>query len=426
MLENNIKEILKKIILESQEIDSVTISPQKYLEFLEFVSWDGRKINNLRQFKGKKIVIDGDLSVNGTPVVNLGNITINGKLDISHTAVSTLNGIKVSGYVFDHGSEYRKRINYLEFLKEKEAQDELRQEGAWEGETLSDLASCANALFEHLTRYEYDAKEPGDNATIENNRKRIEEIESIEGYNEDSDLVDEIETLTEEMDELSKRIDVYDLIPDGKFYRLYLFKVATPEGKSKEQWAVGDTYDTDLSARESTENLIDDVGLDGFRQSFVEDYIDEEELKDWFREGEYDNVRENLDSYFDEDEFEHSEEVQNRMDEIEAKLENPESLSQEEFDELNEELEELRDSDKDIPEYMIDDKVESILDDLVDNPADTIKNYGLELSNFVDMQKLIAGVVESDGYGNILNHYNGDEDTIVFDGDTYYIFQMEG
>jgi len=425
MIRENIKKILKTIITE-QEDNKVVITPQKYLEFLEFVSWDGRKINNLKQFKGKEIVIDGDLSVNGTPAVNLGNITINGKLDISYTAVSTLNGIKVSGYVFDHGSEYRKRINYLEFLKEKEAQDELRQEGAWEGENLSDLASCANALFEHLTSYEYDAKEPGDNVKIENNRKRIEEIESIEGYNEDSDLVDEIETLTEEMDELSKRIDVYDLIPDGKFYRLYLFKVATPEGKSKEQWAVGDTYDTDLSARESTESLIDDVGLDGFRQSFVEDYIDEEDIKDYFREDEYDNVRDNLDSYFDEDEFEYSEEVQNRMDEIEAKLENPESLSQEELDELNEELDELRDSDKDIPEYMIDDKVESLLDDLVENPADTIKNYGLELSNFVDMQKLIAGVVESDGYGNILNHYNGDEDTIVFDGDTYYIFQMEG
>lgn len=425
MIRENIKKILKTIITE-QEDNKVVITPQKYLEFLEFVSWDGRKINNLKQFKGKEIVIDGDLHVNGTPVVNLGNITINGKLDISNTAISTLNGIKVSGYVFDHGSEYRKRINYLEFLKEKEAQDELRKEGAWEGENLNDLASCANALFEHLTGYEYDAKEPDDNETIEKNRKRIEEIESIEGYNENSDLVDEIETLTEEIDELSKRIDVYDLIPDGKFYRLYLFKVATNEGKSKEQWAVGDNYDTDLSARESTENLIDDVGLDGFRQSFVEYYIDEEELKDWFREGEYDNVRDNLDSYFDEDEFEYSEEVQNRMDEIEEKLENPEGLSQEELDELNEELDELRDSDKDIPEHMIDDKVESILDDLADNPEDTIKNYGLELSNFVDMRKLIEGVVESDGYGNILNHYNGGEDTIVFDGDTYYIFQMEG
>ena len=426
MIRENIKKILKTIITE-QEDNKVVITPQKYLEFLEFVSWDGRKINNLKQFKGKEIVINGDLHVNGTPVVNLGNIIINGKLDISNTAISTLNGIKVSGYVFDHGSEYRKRINYLEFLKEKEAQDELRQEGAWEGENLSDLASCANALFEHLTKYDYDAKEPDDNETIEKNRKRIEEIELIEGYNENSDLVDEIETLTEEIDELSKRIDVYDLIPDGKFYRLYLFKVATNEGKSKEQWGVGDTYDTDLSARESTENLIDDVGLDGFRQSFVEDYIDEEELKDWFREGEYDNVRDNLDSYFDEDEFEYSEEVQERMDEIEAKLENPESLSQEEFDELNEELDELKDSDKTVPESLIDDKVESLVDDLVSDPTiDLINNYGLELKNFVDMRELIKGVVESDGYGNILNHYNGDEDTIVFDGDTYYIFQMEG
>ncbi len=255
MIRENIKKILETIIAE-QENNKVEITPQKYLEFLEFVSWDGRKINNLKQFKGKEIVINGDLNVNGTPVVNLGNITINGKLDISHTAVSSLNGVKTDGYVWDNGSEYRKRINYLEFLKEKEAQDELRKEGAWEGENLSDLASCANALFEHLTKYDYDAKEPDDNETIEKNRKRIEEIELIEGYNENSDLVDEIETLTEEIDELSKRIDVYDLIPDGKFYHLYLFKLATPEGKSKEQWAVGDNYDTDLSARESTENFV--------------------------------------------------------------------------------------------------------------------------------------------------------------------------
>ena len=114
MIRENIKKILKTIITE-QEDNKVVITPQKYLEFLEFVSWDGRKINNLKQFKGKEIVIDGDLNVNGTPAVNLGNITINGKLDISYTAIPTLNGVKSSGYVFDQGSEYRKRINYLEF-----------------------------------------------------------------------------------------------------------------------------------------------------------------------------------------------------------------------------------------------------------------------------------------------------------------------
>ena len=132
-----------------------------------------------------------------------------------------------------------------------------------------------------------------------------------------------------------------------------------------------------------------------------------------------------MESYFDEDDFEYSEDVQNRMDEIEGKLENPEGLSQEELDELNEELEDLRDSDKDIPEHMIDDKVEELLNDLVSDPIDTIKNYGLDISNFIDEDAVAKQVVRDDGYGNVLNYYDGTEDSVEFEDDTYYIFELD-
>jgi hypothetical protein len=174
------------------------------------------------------------------------------------------------------------------------------------------------------------------------------------------------------------------------------------------------------------EDLIDDVGIDGLRQSFVENYIDEEELKDYFRESEEDNVRENLEDYFDEDEFEYEDpKVQERIDELEARLEDSE-IDQEEADELNEELDELKDSDKTVPESLIDDKVESLVDDLVSDPVELIKNYGLELQNFVDMGALIKGMVEEDGYGHTINNYNGNEETVEFNNETYYIFQIDG
>jgi hypothetical protein len=35
-------------------------------------------------------------------------------------------------------------------------------------------------------------------------------------------------------------------------------------------------------------------------------------------------------------------------------------------------------------------------------------------------------MVDADGFGHTINSYNGNEDDIVFDEETYYIFQIEG
>jgi hypothetical protein len=88
-------------------------------------------------------------------------------------------------------------------------------------------------------------------------------------------------------------------------------------------------------------------------------------------------------------------------------------------------LDDLKDSDKDVPEHLIDDKVESLLDDLVDDPKELIRNYGLDISNFIDLNAAAKQVVNSDGYGSVLNHYDGTEDSVEYDGKTYYIFGIE-
>ena len=175
------------------------------------------------------------------------------------------------------------------------------------------------------------------------------------------------------------------------------------------------------------DELIDEIGINGFNRSFVENHLDEEELKDYFRQGEEDNVRENLEDYFDEDEFEYSDpKVQERIDEINARLEDSE-IDQEEYDELNEELDELKDSDKTVSEDLIEAKVEGLLDDLVSGSAmSVIENYGLNLADFINLSEFKKDVIDTDGIGHTLNYYDGTEDTIEFDGETYYILQIEG
>jgi hypothetical protein len=429
MLRNNIKNILKQYLFESEN-NQITLTPEKYINLLEFLSWDGRRINNVKGYKDKTIVVDGDVDLVGTPVAYLGNVTFNGRVRAENSELKSIQGAifnNRNGFSY-YNTPYYQYILHQQFLKKKGEQDSKREEGELNDiEDLDKVGLSTLALYQYLIQTEYEEKTPEDSQRLQELYAEKERREEIEKETEDNENLSELEIIEDKIKEIESSIDVYDLHYEGNHYYLPTFKLLTKEGESRETWAVGNEYDTSRTAYRMAEDLMDDVGLEGLRQSFVEDYIDEEELKDYFRESEEDNVRENLEDYFDEDEFEYEDpKVQERIDEIEELLEDSENLSEEETDELNEELDELKDSDKTVPESLIDDKVESLVVDLVSDPVDLIKNYGLELKNFVDMGRLINGMVESDGYGHTINNYNGEEDTVEFNNETYYIFQIDG
>ena len=425
---NIIQNVLRQLIKESEE-DTIHISGDKYEELMKFVSYDGRRINGLKGYKGKTIIVDGNVDLVGTPVVYLGNITFNGNVRAENSKLKSIQGATFNRKGFSYyNTPYYQYMLHQQFLKKKGEQDSKREEG--ELNDINDLDKdglCALALYDYLIRTEYEEKTPEDTKMLEELYAEKERREEIEKETEDNENLSELEIIEDKIKEIESSIDVYDLHYEGNHYYLATFKLLTKEGESRETWAVGNEYDTNKTAYRMAEDLIDDVGIVGLRQSFVEDYIDEEELKDYFRESEEDNVRENLEDYFDEDEFEYEDpKVQLRINEIQELLEDSENLSEEETDELNEELDELKDSDKTVPESLIDDKVESLVDDLVSDPIDLINNYGLELKNFVDMRELIKGIVEIDGYGQTINSYNGVEETVEFNNETYYIFQIDG
>ena len=420
--------LVKELISENEESNEIIITPQEYRELLRFFSYDGKLINSYKKYKGKKIVIDGDLNLDRTPLKGLGVITVKGRLDVSNTQIKTLDGVTVTGYISKYNTPLQKRLDYIEFQKRLRAQEEIRQRGDWDTDgSLDDTGKCANALFKYLIQTEFEEKEPGDAQRLEELYAEKERREQIEVETEDDENLRDLDIINDDISEIENRIDVYDLLTDGWNHRLRGFRVARPDGLSKSIYYVGDEYDAETSAVESTLDSFDGAG--GVEHAVsdwvIRDNIDEESLKDYFRDGEYDTVREDLENYFDEDEFEYSDpKVTERIDEIEELLQDSNELSQEEYDELNEELDDLKNSDKDVPEHLIDDKVEELLSDLVSDPIDLIKTYGLEVSNFVDERDIAKQVVRDDGYGSVLNYYDGTEESVEFDGDIYYIFEI--
>ena len=419
-----------QMLVEEEGQESVVITPEQYINFLKFTNYNGKLVQNMKQFRGKRIVIDGDLSLRNTDANNITNITVNGSLDLSYTNINSLEGVKYK-YISTYGTPYEKIQIKKQRQIELAKQNDLRQEDEWNLETAtSEIAILANVLFEFLTSSsgDYEAKEPGDDARLQQLYVEKERMEEIERETEDNENLMDLEAVEEEIEYLEKRIDVYNLVYAYKYYSMRVFYVLTNDlEESKERWAVGDNYDTHMSAYERIDELIDDIGIKGFNQSFVEDYIDVEELKETFREDEENNVRENLEDFFDEEDFEYSDPaVQERIEEIELFLKDSENLSQEQYDELNEELDELKDSDKTIPENLIEEKVEDLVNDLVDDPMSVIENYGLEIENYIDTRAFKEGLLQSDGIGHTLNSYDGDYDTIEFNDETYYILQIDG
>lgn len=421
-----------KVLLENEGDNEVVITPEQYINYLKFAGYDGRVVQNMKQFRGKRIVVDGDLNLSRTDAKNITNITVNGSLDVSNTQVNSLEGVVTTNtYISKYGTPLEKMLIKREREKKKAEQEDLRANDEWNLETSSsEIAEYANVLFEYLTSSsgDFEAKEPGDDERLKQLYAEKEEREQIEIETEDNENLLDLEAIEEEIGELEKRIDLYNLVYDYTYYGMRVFYVLTNDlEETKERWAVGDERTTYRAAYEKVDELIDEIGINGFNTSFVENHLDEEELKDYFREGEEDNVRENLEDYFDEDEFEYSDpKVQERIDEINARLEDSE-IDQEEYDELNEELDELKDSDKTVSEDLIEAKVEDLLDDLVSGSAmSVIENYGLNLADFINLSEFKKDVIDSDGIGNTLNYYDGTEDTIEFDGETYYILQIEG
>ena len=403
----SIKKFFKNYIVEQDE-NLVSVSPEDYLEILENVGGIAERISNLKPYRGKGIVITGPINVSNYK--NIGPLTgvvrVMGRLDISHTNVSNINGITVDGYVSDYGSSMWK-IKMQKELNEKLSDlDEKRREDGWNVENKDDESERTEAVYKYLNQY-------GD----------VDMVEDDEG-NE---------------------------VPEDKYYINPNGRATYGYGKQYE-WLGGgngfnpNTYDVytedevDSAARQYVEQLIDDSGMDAFSSWAFNDALEDKQWYNWLYDFYEDDIRSSPENFdipleLSNQQMKQVQQLQSNIDSLNKRLES-EDLPDEKYEEIEikiEGLEEIIQEINDDPqgeydESSIENEITSRVDDYKDDIFGFIDLYGFDknfIMDFIDLDKLTETVVSSDGYGNMLNSYDGDYDTFNINGTEYYVMRVQ-
>ena len=345
----------------------------------------------------------------------------------------------------------RLRIQRILSDRRDEAQ-ERRLEGEWElGPDCPDEGLKAHALLDWLIdTSDVEAITNQDRAEITRIENEIERLQTEYDNDEEvrRDLLDEISDLEDELSELQDKIDVYNIIPTGSFYDTTEFEVIDSPDLDGRRYAVGTEDEMKSSSYEAVENLIDDIGYEGFNASFARNYLDDDKILE-VAEEIYDNdVRESPESYLDEDDRMLSDDQEEQINQLKYKIsqaeemianfendmdgENDDELQegidelQEKIDEMNDEISDIESSPEgDFPEYLIEREVENRLDDVKYDIEAFLDNFGLEWKYYIDKDAFIEGVVEEDGYGHTLNHYDGTSDEVKIQDEWYYVMRID-
>jgi len=449
-------------LVEQSEEEFYKISPEEFKELMKFGSYHGKGVSKLKMFGGKPIWITGDLVLSDTPTDSLGNVKyIDGRLDIRNTKINDLSDVKVNGYIWDGGTPIDRRRRAAIRQEKMNQADERRINNEWDVENGDEEGLKAQALFKHLVSNgdiesisgEKQGELEGLKADLEDLTNRYNEIEG-----QDDDLANEISDIEEKIQEIQQNsADVYNIIPmKYNYYGLSQFEVIGVDDLEGQEFTVGDEYEMDKAALEYAENYLDEVGIEGLRDHFVEDHLDTDAIEQYFRDFYDDDIRNNLEVYFDESELPNTEEQEERKQELEEyiakaegvvkkfeqkqedlnnKIEDPDEYTkrydeiqskidiiQNHIDNSQEEIDNMESTGQ-ITEDMIEEKVEEMVSDKMNDPKYSLSEFGMDISEYVDMDSLAKGLAASDGY-QILASYDGTYDTEYINNEHYYIMRV--
>ena len=328
---------------------------------------------------------------------------------------------------------------------------ERRENGEWDlGPDCTEEGLKAHALLNYLeNNNDVEVKTNEDRIEIQRLKDEIERLESEYDNSEDvrTDLLDEKETLEDELDTLENKIDVYNIVPTGTHYDMTEFEVIDSDVDGH-RYAVGTESEIHSTAYDYVENLIDDIGYNGFNKGFAQGYIDNEAVASYAEDVYNDDVRENPDSYFNDDERQLSDEQNEKIEILKSRIEQTNELIErlenemtgdddseieEQVDELNdriteyeEEIEEIEsDPEGEFPDDLIDDKVNELVSDVRYDPEDFMETFGLNWEDYIDKDDFIEGVISSDGYGSCVSSYDGDYHTESVQNQTFYVVRID-
>ena len=350
----------------------------------------------------------------------------------------------------------KERLRKLEIQRilnqRREEAQERRLDGEWDlsNPNIDEVGLKAHALLEFLV-------DNGD-AQVLTNEQRIEiqrikdEIERLNTEYDNSDdvrtdLLNQIEELEDELDDYDSYIDVYNIIPTGSFYDTTEFEVIDSEVDDN-RYAVGTDSEMQSSCEEYIENLIDDIGYEGFNAGFARGYLDDDAIASEAEDIYENDVRDNPEAYFDDSDrmlsdaqeeririLEYTiQKVNNTIEQFESMMdgENDDAIQekieelQERLEEYESEIEEIKDDPEgDFPDEMIDDKVSELVSDVRSDPEWFLSEFGLNWDDYVNKDEFIQGVIDADGYGHTINSYDGNAEEIYVNDQLFYVMRID-
>ena len=384
----SLKYVIKKILKEETE-EWVDVDAEDYNDLLKYVNGDGSLIKRLPQYRGKKIKITGKLKLD-SDVSNIDSIDyVDGSLDLGSSQVPYFDKSKVRGS-FSYYNSKMYRLEREKILKQKrEIQRELREEDAWNVENGERVSKETEAIFEHLVS-EGIAEEGEDKYNLYKER--------YTNYGNSN---------------------CYTWLGNNKF---------------ESEWVVYPDDEIEHAAYEKLESQIEELGYETFYSHVWEDHLDDDEVRRWLYSYHEDSVRDDPDGWNIKKDLTSQQEryveiYEKKISNLKNKL-NDQSLSEEQKNQIEDEIydaEQLIEEIKENPEGDYnEDEIEETIEGMVDNDADDfasfIKNTAYDpdfILDFVDKDAVINYVIRSDGYGSILNNYDGADDEYKI-GDTWY------
>lgn len=394
---------IRKILKEQSE-DWVDIDPEDYLDLLKYVNGDGSQISKFKQYRGKKIRITGDLDIpDDDSIINIDSIDyVDGDLDISHTNISFFDENKVKGNFRKYGSEMEKIEERKRVAKILEHQDELRQDNAWEiGRGNGEEPEETEAIYKVLESF-------GTPQPLDENEEEFE-------------------------DKYFLAKDNYKTYGDTNTYTWYGGK------DQKSEWVAYNDRDINYVVKEYIENLVDEVGTDAFRDWVWENNLDKQYIRNWLYDSNSEMVEDDPESWgiqrtLSKQQQQYVEIFENKIKKLEERISN-EQLTEEQKNELYQEIEDVQtliddineDPQGDYDEDEIEDEIERLIeDDMYDFPQ-YLKDHGFPpeaILDYVDMDGVIETVIGSDGYGHLLNGYDGTDHETKINGTWYHVMRI--
>jgi len=337
------------------------------------------------------------------------------------------------------------KLRQRRILLEKEVAAQLRRDNfEWElGPDCPEVGLKAHALLKSLDdNGEVEVRTSEDNQEISEIKTQIEGLQ-----NEGGDNTEEIEELEQELEELINKIDVYNIIPTGSYYDTTEFEVinSSVDGNT---YAVGDEGEIDSSAYESVEQLVDDIGYEGFSRNFVMNYLDTDAIEGTAEDIYNQDVYNCPECYLSEDQRMLSREQESEIDRLENRAEKLkatiEQLKKEKaqhdnelidekieeltdlIDEIETEIEEIRnDPDGDWPDDLLEEAIKDRVSEAMDDPESFLNEMGFSFSDYIDKDEFIKAVIDEDGYAHTLARYDGSADEVSVNGVSFYVMRID-